>query len=150
MHHDGARWRVLWVMMLRICGLRSQCSLWITMLTHLWISQHVVLGRIYPDLSVLWITGLRPCGLRTLERAVDYDAAHLWISQHVVLGRISFWFLKSIHAVLRVAPFLSILRILWFLNLHAEHSCQFVKFVVSFPVCSVSFVVKIPREIEKG
>ncbi len=33
---------------------------------------------------------------------------------------------------------------------HAEHSCQFVKFVVSFPVCSVSFVVKIPREIEKG
>ena len=62
----------------------------------LWISQHFVLGRIYPGLSALWITvfalwitlaglavdyargsrcGLRtcrPCGLRMLAHAVDY------------------------------------------------------------------------------
>ena len=30
----------------------------------LWISQHFVLGRIYPHLTVLWITWLRHCGLR--------------------------------------------------------------------------------------
>ena len=48
MHHDDARWSVLW------------------------ISQHVVLGRIYSGLptlwithlSMLWITMLRICGLR--------------------------------------------------------------------------------------
>ena len=53
----------------------------------LWISQHFVLGRIYPlaglavdyDAAHLWITMLRICGLRCCA-SVDYDAAHLWIT----------------------------------------------------------------------
>ena len=81
--------------MLRICGLRSQGSLWITHLTVLWITHLTVLwitgfALWITGLSALWITHLtvlwisQPFVLGRIYPlaglAVDYDAAHLWIS----------------------------------------------------------------------
>ena len=44
---------------------------------HLWISQHVVLGRIYPHLSVLWISASRgePSSLGTGYRLPNEPGA---------------------------------------------------------------------------
>ena len=52
-------------------------SLWITGLTALWISQHLVLGRIYPRAGL----------------AVDYDASHLWITGFAL------WITRAVLAV---------------------------------------------------
>ena len=71
------------------------------------------------------------------------------------------------HSASSVVYFSCVWCVLWFLNLHAVHSCKFVKFVVYFFVFLLCFVVsnpflqfffmffmvfmvKKPREIEKG